>query len=222
MSLRANQLNGFNAGGAVSPLTSIAYQSTSNNGGTLTLTLPSDIVVYDLIIVWSLRVGTLGLDDFTADGFTKIAEATANGTFSTDAAANIWYRIADGSEASQNLTLISGGGNNGSYAYVFRPNGALTSVTVNDVKQEGTTGNPTAGTLNGQSGANPQLLVASYSGTGDVSPRIFSTAADAEFNPSTFNYGKYEILNSVPGGSTSIDMDDEGSNVLLGARLQLA
>jgi hypothetical protein len=129
------------------------------------------------------------------------------------------YKIADGTEGGTTITVFSGtDAANRKIALVFRPQGSALPFCLlgRPAGKQSTTANPTAQSIAGAAIAKPYLQLAMYAATGAVSPRTSTLAMSEVAGASTNHYMKYLICNLADTATdNSVDMDDEGSNVLM-------
>jgi hypothetical protein len=216
-----------------SRLSSITQFATATSAGSATITAPANILAGDLIVM--IDSGSGGISGIaptavTPTGFTAISTSITTGAYR----ACFSYKLAVGTEGGTSITGMapSGGGGMAKIMMVFRGNKPATTLTVGSPAGQATTGNPTAQNCTAGSGVAPLVVLGAYGAwaglSGLVNPRTFSTTKDAEqeitHNAMTDDHDlwlAYKIYNSAPADS-SIDMDDEGTNVLMSAYIQMA
>lgn len=200
---------------AISSLSKIAH----NNSTTGSLTLPATIAAGDLLVIIAFADSGSGTPaDVTPSGFTEI------GTFTSAATRDsLFYKIADGTEDSASVSVLTGSGQQASLVVQFQANEAITAVTAGSSVGECTDGNPTSKTITASSGAAPLVVIATWANvttSSAISPRTQSPAM-TEVNATTHMYLGWLFYASSPVDQ-SFDMADEGiSNSLNGAYLQL-
>lgn len=195
----------LHAGGdaAVTTLSFIDSVTTDNSF----LTTMAGINPGDLLIWYDYTVYASSV--VVPTGFTQIG-TTLSVTDEVDVVTA--YKIAIGNESSTSILGMNGYYVEQKILLQFRGDLAINSITVQDVSQQITDGNPAAQVCNASGGAVPLIVIGTYS-TFDatVDPRTFSTTADGEISidgPFNDQYIKYKIYNSSPA-DTTIDMDDE-------------
>lgn len=199
---------------AVASLTTLSFRSSATSTSD-TITGPADIAAGDLLILLDKAVSGAGAPSFVVpSGFTTISDLSINAELSQI----VSYKIATGAEASASLTGMNGTDNDSKILLVFQGNIAISSVSVNDVNEEATDGNPTAQVVNASGGVVPLIVIGCYGTfTGQaIDPRGFTGATATELQQDSDNdlFIKYAIMNSSSADVT-IDMDDEGfSNCL--------
>jgi len=190
-------------GGGVS---SISVPS-SNTSTASTISLPAGILQGDVIIVTAFGGGTVPPAQGTPTNFTNIFyKNTLNNSGQAD------IKLADGSE-SGSITGMNANVNNWKSLIIVRGDRPIKGYTVSSVNSEATSGNPVLQTVTSGSGVPPLIVVGVYGANAAVSPRTFSTTADAEISPATNHYLAYKVYNTSPA-NTNVDQDDEGVNVL--------
>jgi hypothetical protein len=207
---------------AANRLTSIT-QVGSSTSTAATITLPADIQAGDLIVLFDG-----GASEFTAPtavtptGFTNRANNTSSalGGF-IGIRGMISTKLAVGSEGSSSITGMNGDLDNTKAVYVFRGNVPAASLVSSTFNGQGTTGNPTSQNVAASGGTAPLVVLGGYFSEGSVDPRTMSPAKDGEVSPATVLYLAYKIYNSSPS-DVSVDMDDEGGNVLQSGYIQMA
>jgi hypothetical protein len=185
--LMTNHLVGFGVGGG---LTAVSFFDSAQ------ATLPANIVSGDLIIL-----GTYGVS--SVSGYEEIV-VTNDGSVDV----GVFYKISSGSDSSTSPT--------GAFvSVVFRGNAPIKNVSINDVGEQATNGNPTAQVITSGSGIVPLISFGSYSSLTAISPRSMTPAKDGEQgNSGSEQFLAWKIYNASPA-NVSVDMDDEGtSNVL--------
>lgn len=202
----------------MSLITSITNPSYATSTAS-TITAPSDLQMGDLLIIFDCA-STAGSPPSTVTpaGFTSID--SQSGTSMTDA---WYYKIADGSEASQSFTGMNGGYSNRKLFVVFRANVPIIGVTVQSKVKQITASNPTSKTITSSGGTVPLLSLASWSNQIDsnhISTRTQSPTL-TEVNNTTHQYIGWIPYYTSPADVT-FDMDDEGAdNALMGCYLEV-
>lgn len=188
---------GFIAGGG--GLTSVSFFASLQDG-----TLPASILSGDLIIIGTYDVASVS-------GYTEIVR-----TNDGDADVGVFYKKSDGSDSSTSPT--------GTFlSVVFRGNSPILGVSIQDVGQQATNGDPSAQVITSGAGVVPLISFGSYSSFSDIDPRTFSPAKDGEIDDgSDVQWIAWKIYNSSPANVT-VDMDAEfTNNVLQSFYLQLS
>jgi hypothetical protein len=199
--------------------TSLTVPASATSTAT-TITAPADIQAGDVLLLLD-KASDIDGGSPTAvvpTGFTNIS--TLNDTSVQTQICS--YKIADGSEASSTITGMVGGNNVRKAMIVIRPDAPATAVNVGSLGAEISNANPAAKSVTASAGSPALIVIGAYGNAfAAISPRTFSTTADAEITPATNLYLAYKIYNSSPA-DTSIDMDDEGtSNALQGFYLEV-
>lgn len=180
----------------------------TNTAASNSISLPASIIAGDFIVLHQFTRSAIGdAAAVTPGGFTNI-----HSLLNSQNRSMIDVKIANGTEGGTSIT-----GMDDSFDFkivvVYRGDVPITGYTVNSLNEEGTTGNPAAQNVTSSSGTVPLVVLGHYCSTGTVSPRTFGVTADAELTADVNFYIKYKIYNSSPL-DVSVDMDDEGSNIL--------
>ena len=214
--LMVNQLIGFGVG--QQSLSELSFVASSTSTAS-TITLPAGIQAGDLIVIYDTAASNNSTvpTSVVPSGFTPALDQD----FASSLARRqiVSYKIADGSESSAVVSIMSGTGASSTAALVFRGDAPISSVTPAGFTSQMTDGNPSAQVIPSGSGAVPLVAVAKWhvSGSGTaINPRTMSPSEDGEITiaGSSDYYVKYKIYNSSPADVT-VDMDDEGSRNLL-------
>lgn len=216
--LRMNQLIGFGGRRSVEVLDTLSFIATTSSNNLATIDLPaSGIEAGDLLMLFQIAVTVpaANITAVTPTGWTNLADS---GRLDASSAAHrlmVDYKIATGSEDGTTITGMAGSATDRKIVAQFRGNTAIAAISIHDLETEVTANNPSAKTNNAGSGVVPLIAFGNYFANVAVDPRTFSPAEDGELavTGSSIFYVKYKIYNSSPSNHT-IDMDDEGTNVL--------
>lgn len=181
-----------------------------------TIVAPADIQAGDLLVLLDFVTGFGEPTTVVPTGFTSIV----NTTDATSTKQIASYKIADGSEASATLTGMTGLAI-AKVLVTFRGNAAIATIAASTPNAEITTGNPTVQSVTASAGTAPLIVFGCYGATGAIDPRTFTPDKDGETTSATLLYLAWRIDNRA-GEDTSIDMDDEGTNVLQSFYLEAA
>lgn len=203
------------------PLTSITQvlSDSSTTGGSMDY--PEGIQAGDIIVVFSKGSGTTSTLS-PPTGFTQISALGSSG--GVNQAATSSYKIATGSESGAIDNLYNQASGNIHGVVVFRGNTPITSISLQSVNSQGTSGNPTPQTVTASGGTPPLIVLGFYTAsTADIDPRTFSPAEDGELLVSNRHSIKWKIYNvgNTPSNH-SVDMDDEANQILASCYLQCA
>lgn len=197
--LAATHLIGFAVGGG---LTQVSVFASEENG--TPTTMPS-IMAGDLYIA-------IGGDDPEEFSLTLITEEPNGRTCR--------YRLLDGSESGALIEAAD--------AYViFRGDVPIKSVSVQDLANQETSGNPTLQTITSGSGTAPLIAFGYYIAVlGNVNSDTMNPASDGRIADDTADVEqvlRWKIYNSSPQ-NVNVDMDDDtasANNTLASFYLQL-
>jgi len=206
------------------PLTLSFFNSSTATGGAPPMPLPTGIQAGDLIVIGNFARNNVGAplaqDPTTvgANNFIRLVdEVRLNNT-----RANVWYKIAAGTESGLNPGGTTGGVENNKWALVFRGSRPITSIIPGSLNVDQTDATPATQTVTAASGQSPLVVIAAYRSSANVTTRGFSPAEDAEISPSGLAFIKRKLFNSSPVNET-ITMSDNGiSNTLISFYLQCA
>lgn len=189
-----------------SPGLALSYLTKSVQSGGNTITVPATAQVGDIAIVSIFVPNVTGR--LTPGGWTLLC-GDANG--------GLIAKVLSSGDVGATLTLsTTGHSNNRGLCSVFRGASPATSFSVVDAfLYEATTGNPAAQAITPDPGTDT-IVVASYVADGVVDPRAATPALPGEQQGSDtrcyMKYATFSPSNSPP--SYSVDMDDEGINIL--------
>jgi hypothetical protein len=201
-------------GALVAQVTTVSNHTEVTSTGS-TITIPATVQAGDLLLLWDVAVAGTTPSEVVPGTFTRITANTLNvqgGGSGVRGVAS--YRIAVSGDESDVVTGMNGSGSNQKVLVVFRGDNPITAVNISGtVGSEGTTGNPASQNAAASGGQVPLIVVGCYGSTGAISPRTFSPAETEEITASIRCYLKYKLYDSAPS-DTSVDMDDEGANIL--------
>ncbi len=174
-------------------------------GSSRQLALYSDTVRGTVTVNANVYTATSG----SGSNFTVIGTTTTTGTAFS---ASLSHKVLNDNDIASNYSTTAAGTLNKILMFLDVQGmvGAPTSVN-----GQATTGNPSVQTITPNSTYG--IGVAVYASSGAVSPRTSSITATNEVNNSTNHYIKLFIFDTVNGAaptSFTVDMDDEGTNVL--------
>ena len=194
-------------GDNATPLT-LSFRSSSLSTGE-TITAPSDIVSGDVIFLLDRALaGKVSPSEVIAAGFTSISSIGGSGS-GTNSRQIVSYKIADGSEASANITGMLGSSQNKIIA-VFQGDSAIGSVSIQSIAGETTPDNPASQAVTSAGGTPALIVFGCYGSNGAISPRTWTGGTATELNSAdNETWLNYEIFNTSPANIT-VDMDDEG------------
>jgi hypothetical protein len=201
------------------PAVSFTFLTSVSSTGR-TITMPSNIIDGDIAILHDQSTVFLtgNANQVIPAGFTKFAGTTT--VDSTGSRLDISYKRLVVSDAGRVLTGMSEFGQRKILA-IFRPNspGQTGNFQILDIANEGpVAGTPATQTINIVGATRPIIAFASYSSTGAISTRTFtSTGANiVELNTNTEAYMKYAIFNPTDtiSANVTVSMSDGGNNGL--------
>lgn len=189
------------------PLTLSLFGSAVSTG---VIALPASIIAGDVIFYgnWA-RNFSGGALSITPSGYTALVDqdTVVNGT---SCRANVWVKIAAGTEGGGNPGGTNGGVENLRWSFVFRGNRPVTSLNVYTTNADMSDGDPPDETVNAVGRAAPSITLAGYRSSANVTTRSFSPAEDTVISPSGLAYVKNKIFNGA-GASVTVGMGDDGN-----------
>lgn len=196
--------------GAAGQVLNTLFEQATNTSTAENIVGPASIKSGDILVLLDRAINSSGIPtSVVPSGFSSISDLS-----DTPTRRQILSRkLADGTEASSNLTGMNGTSTNNKVIYVFRGNVPVETINVASVNGESTDVNPTTQFVVPGS-IVPLLIIGAYGSTGAIDPRTFSPAKDSELNQNTLLYLAYRIYNISPA-TTTIDMDDEGDGNIL-------
>lgn len=179
---------------------------------------PSGLQAGDLLVMKVYRTNTFVSAPFpTTPNWTEIYNVN-----SSSHADGLRYYLADGTESGP-VQIGSTPSSTRQALSVFRGNVPITGVNVQDVQGSTLdTGDPAPKTILSGAGLAPLIVLGGYGSSNGtvVDPRSMSPAKDGEHGVDN-NWVAWKIFNSAPSDVT-IDMEDEGTNMLGGCYLELS
>lgn len=209
--------------GAGVPAFTVSFQSSATSTAE-TITLPSDIIAGDVLLLIQAANEAGVPTDVTPTGWTDVGAAVnvslAGG--GADSRVSHKYKIAVGGDASASVTGMNGGTSNHKIVFVFRPTAPAIAIAPQDLAGEMTNGAPSAQTANASAGATPLIVIASFHERGGAQTGIsFSPTEDgsvANTNIDAF----HKTYNSSPADVT-VDLGDGGArNALCSFYLEIS
>lgn len=203
-----------------SGLTSIAFQ-TSAWVRAASITCPS-IQAGDVAVLFDWAVNFTGVPTLAIpSGFTQISTNTGTAHRGT-----VSYKVLSGTESGVSLSGQTGAAGQNKAILIFRPNGAISTVTTSTWLGEVTTGNPAAQTIaaSGQPVPLIRLATAAQNVTGSVSfaAGTFDGTVTAGNDGTAINQiVGYAVQNSSPSDN-NVDMNDFGTNWLASGWIRFA
>ena len=206
-------------------VTLAANTNTYSYGATGLVSMPSDIVAGDIIVVCQVKTNSSTATDYNSygTGFTR-AHYVGNGS---DGCMVASYKIADGTEGGTSIGgfISTSTGYEWANASVWRPSKSASTVAVQDKNSSGYTGgDPAPQTLNcsnseyatiafglGYEATNPQLTWSPDTPQLDV--RYKGGTADMEINASAFKRNE--------GVDVTVDLPNAGNTALISFYLEV-
>lgn len=201
-------------------LTTLAMvASASSVSGSITW--PGGLQAGDVAFIcdW-LRQSSGTPTEVVASDFTKIFADGNTGTNSQHMV--LEYKILTGAE-SGSLTVQDGTSADGKVMLIFRGNVPIAAVSPSTPTSSGVTAsNPAAQNILASGGTAPLVVLGCFGASSAIDPRTWSPSPDGEVGSSNNQcWVGYKIYNSSPADH-SIDMDDEGSQIMMGLYLSFA
>lgn len=181
-----------------------------------TITLPAGSATGDLAILFELVGGSAALG--SPAGWTNAVTETTQANYH----GRIAYRVLQSGDTG--VTTGSTGSEFTTALFIYRPSRAIAAVTPSTFNKQGTTSNPTLQTVSASSGT-PPLVVCALGGANSFF--VFSTASpafDYDLTATPLNTtarAAVKLYNSAPSDH-SVDMNDEGANVLASGYLAVS
>jgi hypothetical protein len=128
----------------------------------------------------------------------------------------ISYKILTSADLGTTVTgMFHANGAHRKIMAIFRPNRGIISVANSVAAGESTTGNPIVQNLLISAAAPPALGFCFFRSSGAISPRTVSPAFTMELaSQTTSAYAQFVSYNANPIVNHTVDMDDEGQQVL--------
>jgi hypothetical protein len=224
MPLGAFRLNTLAAAAGVAAPVTLTFVGASYVSGSRTIAMPSGAQAGDIVFVIDRLAYDGVLDDLRTPFITNSGnpftahQTTSGGTLTTFIGCRISSRVltAGALGTISNLHDNTSGTGHRSMAVLFRPSTAITSVTYTSTGGQHTTGNPSVQTVTVSSEPAAALAMAVYTATAAVSPRTSSITMEelVQSGVTTF-YAKYKLYSDGESRTNfTVDMDDEGSNLM--------
>ena len=209
---------------------------TSSQTTTTTLTAPADIQAGDFLVILQRASSYPGgtPSTVTPSGFSEAVNTNGTGA-GVNTRQILNYKIADGTEASANFTIMNGSDSGydpdeRGLFLVFRANVPLASASLQDPDGQFTTGNPTAQTITSGSGTPPLIAIGTYGAFNSITTPTMSPTEDGTVSSTTTGTNdislKYKIYNVGDSpANVSVDMGDAGgesNNILQSCYFNLA
>lgn len=192
----------------------LAFRSSSTSSAS-TITVPSDVVAGDLLVLYDTPVNLSGFPtSVVPTKFSTILNSTSGNARRTVCS----YKIAEGTDAGTSITGMNGTNANSKILLAFSTNGA-TAAAAYDIAFQSTDGDPTAQVVNA-SGQTTPLVVLAFMRQATATGQSFSPTEDGTVTDLT-SKGYYKIYNSSPADVT-VDCGDGGTqNNLMSFYIQL-
>lgn len=191
-----------------SEFNSPAHATATSTGETITV--PSTTNSGDLMVLFQdgVNISGGGPSDVTPSGWSNVPGAGASVNPKTISAK---YKIADSGDASSTVTGINGSDHNRKLILVFRGNGPITSVTVQDADVEliGMTGDPASQTITASGGTTPLLVFGWIGGNSLVGNSYSPAETDSKI---VISGDRFRVFYNIYNLSPSNHDVDTGSN----------
>lgn len=201
--------------------TLLTYVGNIYASGATSSSLPAAAQVGDIVFVIDTLRGTGSLSNFRtpiANGGQSFTEhqTTSGGTASAFIGVRISSKVLASGEIGTITNLIDNADTtlHNTDVVVFRPTSPITSVSYTQTGGQYTTSNPSVQTVSVASQPKTALAMAIYMSSGSVSPRT-SSITMVERNAAATFYTKYKLYTFDESRTNfTVDMDDEGTNLL--------
>lgn len=181
----------------------LTFITSATSTGTTTIAIPSSAAEGDLAVLFDVAKSATWPSLVTPSGWTSISSRS---TFLQFYAFNLSYKVLSASDPGATITGMPGS----EYAYkqmlIFRASPAGITATVENVGNQGTSGNPSAQTISAQT-PYPYLVIGASAGT-DYHSSWASAWYDTDFRLSSTHLA-YKLFNDN-GASVSVDCGDSG------------
>ena len=196
----------------------ITFRSSSTSK-TPTIVMPANIQAGDILVFLDRAQSNspnTPSNKVTPAGWTLLSVTDWNNTRQQ----RLYAKVAVSGDAGASITGMNGDFWEKKTVLVFAAN--ATGFTPLSFSQGGSEGNISPKTTTSSAGTPPMIVLGAYSASArDISPIYFTPAADAfvhipfsgSTNTGTTSLG-YKIYNSGPPADVTIDMDDEGVNIM--------
>lgn len=182
----------------------LAFRSSANSTAS-TITIPSDVVAGDLLVLYDRATNTSGTVTFAVpSGFSTILNQLPVTTIRFVCS----YKIATSTDASSSITGMNGTNDNSKILLAFSTGGATTAAAY-DIAFQQTDGDPTSQTINA-SGQTTPLVVLGFIRQQTATSQSMSPTQDGTAASGTTNTAYYKIYNSSPADVT-FDCGDGGT-----------
>ena len=168
-----------------------------------TIAIPSSAAEGDLAVLLDVAKSATQPTIVTPSGWTSISSRSTSLQFY---AFNLSYKVLSASDPGATITGMSGTTYALKQMLIFRASPAGITATVENVGNQGTSGNPSEQTISAQT-PYPYLVIGASAGTSKQSVWA-STWYDADFLLSSTHLA-YKLVNDN-GASVSVDCDDSG------------
>lgn len=190
----------------------LLMQVLSAVSNTHQITYPAGIQAGDLIVLFEGAINNPASipTNVNITGYTQIQNTASN-----PARVKSSYRVADGSESGV-ITGLNGTGRDQKVMLVFRGSRPVVGWSIGGSATSGlTASNPTPQVVPAASESAPLVVLGFYWSTGAVNPRTMTPTKTGELQQQSTDdlWVAWDIQNAVTV-NTTVDMDDEGSNVM--------
>lgn len=191
----------------------------ASTGTGTSITIPAVARVGDVCLVFNKAEGPASTTpaDVTPSGFTKLATDAVTSGSQPNVRGSVFCKILVDGDPGSSVTGLDGATEEEWIVIVLYGNKRPAGFATNSINEDGRTGNPGVQTISASGETNlPAVAFALYAANNAVNPRTSSVTMNEEQGNSTDLYAKFLIYNDgdTPA-NTTVDMDDEGSNVLL-------
>lgn len=204
---------------AAATATAVTLQANASST-TGTITIPANTAAGDIAVLFQYARGVGGYID--GDVFGELVANNRIGTTTVGIWGSISFKTLVSGDPGDGVATNVGGQEQSAVMLVFRPNGTVSSVTAAGSVANATLSNPTALTISASSSVKPYISFAHYVANVPVDPRtsnVTMTEVSAAGGDQYIKYKTYATGDTAE--DISIDMDDEGSNILQGFYLYL-
>jgi hypothetical protein len=176
----------------------------------------------DLVFFFSMgSAGTTAPTAIAPSGWTEITNTSLNNTIAIRQQS--FYKIMAGTESGTSLTTLAGANGRQSRLWIYRPNKAITTVTISSVAQQTTISVPTAQSKPLSTTTGIFLCFAQHSSYASSPVPSSTSTPTREFADGIHTTRSFETnYSGITWVNQSISMTDRGTNAMSSFIAQIA